>query len=144
MNYDLPNGSDDFVHRIGRTGRAGATGVATTFVTPLEKGDARKLERELKIQFQWLESDKNLAKEERNKPVDLNQTKGSDLNSLLAMETRTWREDGDAKKPQAHQHGAHHPRGASDAGHGRSHAGGRSNGRPQSAGRSKRRRTRSS
>jgi len=144
VNYDLPNGSDDFVHRIGRTGRAGATGIATTFVTPLEKGDARKLERELKIQFQWLESDKNLAKEERNKPVDLNQTKGSDLNSLLAMETRTWREDGGEKKSTSHQHGAHHPRGASDAGHGRSHAGGRSNGRPQSAGRSKRRRTRSS
>ena len=36
VNYDLPNGSDDFVHRIGRTGRAGATGVATTFVMPQE------------------------------------------------------------------------------------------------------------
>ena len=56
VNYDLPNGSDDFVHRIGRTGRAGAKGVATTFVTPLEKGDARKLERELKIKFNWHES----------------------------------------------------------------------------------------
>src|SRR6202000_3209423 len=71
VNYDLPNGSDDFVHRIGRTGRAGAKGVGTTFVTPLEKGDAKKLERELKIQFQWFVADKNLAKEERNKPVGL-------------------------------------------------------------------------
>src|ERR1700761_2465540 len=35
VNFDLPNGSDDFVHRIGRTGRAGASGVATTFITPL-------------------------------------------------------------------------------------------------------------
>ena len=47
INYDLPNASDDFVHRIGRTGRAGAKGVATTFVTPLEKNDAKKLESSL-------------------------------------------------------------------------------------------------
>ncbi len=37
VNYDLPNASDDFVHRIGRTGRAGAKGVATTFVMPQER-----------------------------------------------------------------------------------------------------------
>ena len=60
VNYDLPNASDDFVHRIGRTGRAGAKGVATTFVMPQEKRDARKLERELKIKFEWREADKNL------------------------------------------------------------------------------------
>jgi ATP-dependent RNA helicase RhlE len=91
VNYDLPNGSDDFVHRIGRTGRAGATGVATTFVMPQEKSDARKMERELKIKFEWREADKNLEKEERNKPVDLT-TRGSDL---LALETRSWK-SGDA------------------------------------------------
>jgi ATP-dependent RNA helicase RhlE len=86
----LPNGSDDFVHRIGRTGRAGAKGVATTFVTPLEKGDARKLERELKIQFQWHEADKNLAKEERNKPIDFNNA-GGGIDGLMQMETRSWK-----------------------------------------------------
>jgi ATP-dependent RNA helicase RhlE len=91
VNYDLPNGSDDFVHRIGRTGRAGAKGVATTFVTPLEKGDARKLERELKIKFEWHESDKNLAKEERNKPVDFNGSTGGSIDGLLQMETRSWK-----------------------------------------------------
>ena len=90
VNYDLPNGSDDFVHRIGRTGRAGAKGVATTFVTPLEKGDARKLERELKIKFEWNEADKNLAKEERNKPIDLSKP-ASGINDLLQMETRSWK-----------------------------------------------------
>ena len=68
VNYDLPNASDDFVHRIGRTGRAGQKGVATTFVMPQERSDARKLERELKIKFEWREADKNLEKEERNRP----------------------------------------------------------------------------
>jgi ATP-dependent RNA helicase RhlE len=90
VNYDLPNGSDDFVHRIGRTGRAGAKGVATTFVTPLEKGDARKLERELKIKFEWHEADKDLAKEERNKPVDLSKP-GGGITDLFQMETRSWK-----------------------------------------------------
>jgi ATP-dependent RNA helicase RhlE len=100
VNYDLPNGSDDFVHRIGRTGRAGAKGVATTFVTPLEKGDARKLERELKIKFEWHESDKNLAKEERNKPIDFNPSNGAGLDSLLQMETRSWKNaDGSVNEP---------------------------------------------
>ena len=88
VNYDLPNASDDFVHRIGRTGRAGKKGVATTFVMPQERSDARKLERELKIKFDWREADKNLAKEERNKPLDM---ASAPMDSLLGMETRTWR-----------------------------------------------------
>ena len=86
VNYDLPNASDDFVHRIGRTGRAGKKGVATTFVMPQERSDARKLERELKIKFEWREADKNLQKEERNKPLD---TAGS--SDLMSLETRSWK-----------------------------------------------------
>lgn len=31
VNYDFPTGIEDYVHRIGRTGRAGATGLAFTF-----------------------------------------------------------------------------------------------------------------
>jgi ATP-dependent RNA helicase RhlE len=87
VNYDMPNASDDFVHRIGRTGRAGATGVATTFVMPQERSDARKLERDLKVKFEWREADKNLEKEERNKPLDLNKTSSD----LLSLETRSWK-----------------------------------------------------
>lgn len=33
LNYDYPNNSEDYVHRIGRTGRAGARGTAITFFT---------------------------------------------------------------------------------------------------------------
>jgi ATP-dependent RNA helicase RhlE len=87
VNYDLPNASDDFVHRIGRTGRAGAKGVATTFVMPQEKHDARKLERELKIKFEWREADKNLEKELRNQPLDTT-ARGQDL---MQLETRAWK-----------------------------------------------------
>ncbi len=87
VNYDLPNASDDFVHRIGRTGRAGAKGVATTFVMPQERHDARKLERDLKIKFEWREADKNLEKEVRNQPLDTT-AQGSDL---MQLETRSWK-----------------------------------------------------
>lgn len=34
INFDFPNGVEDYVHRIGRTGRAGATGESFTFFTP--------------------------------------------------------------------------------------------------------------
>jgi ATP-dependent RNA helicase RhlE len=45
VNYDLPMEPEDYVHRIGRTGRAGATGRATTFVTPRDRGLLREIEK---------------------------------------------------------------------------------------------------
>jgi ATP-dependent RNA helicase RhlE len=102
INYDLPNGSDDFVHRIGRTGRAGATGIATTFVMPQERSDARRMERELKVTFLWREADKGLEKEERNKPLDLSTSAGS----LLALETRAWKSGDASAQTQARNLGS--------------------------------------
>ena len=51
VNFDLPKMAEDFVHRVGRTGRASAKGVAYTFTAPAEKGDLRRIERTLKIQM---------------------------------------------------------------------------------------------
>lgn len=51
VNYDLPKEAEDFVHRVGRTGRASARGVASTFAGPAERGELRKLERSLSIQM---------------------------------------------------------------------------------------------
>jgi superfamily II DNA/RNA helicase len=47
-NYDLPQTADDYVHRIGRTARAGAKGNAVTFVTPQDNHDFQILLRGLK------------------------------------------------------------------------------------------------
>jgi ATP-dependent RNA helicase RhlE len=47
INFDLPRCSDDYVHRVGRTARAQATGDAFTFVAPEEEGDLRAIERAL-------------------------------------------------------------------------------------------------
>jgi len=51
INFDMPKVAEDFVHRVGRTGRASARGVASTFVGPAERGEIRKLERTLSIQM---------------------------------------------------------------------------------------------
>jgi ATP-dependent RNA helicase RhlE len=51
VNYDLPKVAEDFVHRVGRTGRASARGIASTFAGPAERGDLRKIERALSIRM---------------------------------------------------------------------------------------------
>jgi len=51
VNYDMPKIAEDFVHRVGRTGRASAHGVASTFAAPAERGDLRKIERTLSLQM---------------------------------------------------------------------------------------------
>jgi superfamily II DNA/RNA helicase len=45
INYDLPKQPEDYVHRIGRTGRAGAKGLAISFVTSEERRQLRDIER---------------------------------------------------------------------------------------------------
>ncbi|HYN21297.1 MAG TPA: DEAD/DEAH box helicase [Thermoanaerobaculia bacterium] len=45
VNFDVPNVPDDYIHRVGRTARAGATGEALTFVSQEELGDLRAIER---------------------------------------------------------------------------------------------------
>jgi ATP-dependent RNA helicase RhlE len=49
INFDMPKMAEDFVHRVGRTGRASAHGVASTFAGPAERNDLRKIERTLSI-----------------------------------------------------------------------------------------------
>jgi ATP-dependent RNA helicase RhlE len=46
-NYDLPNVPDQYVHRIGRTARAGAAGRAVAFCAPAEMADLRAIETHL-------------------------------------------------------------------------------------------------
>jgi len=45
INYDLPDNTEDYVHRIGRTGRAGKKGKAISFAAPEQKRDIFAIER---------------------------------------------------------------------------------------------------
>ena len=47
VNFDVPPMAEDYIHRVGRTARAEATGDAVTFVSPEEEGDLRDIEKAL-------------------------------------------------------------------------------------------------
>jgi len=52
INYDLPKMAEDFIHRVGRTGRAGSQGRASTLVTGVEVLELRNIERTLKLRIE--------------------------------------------------------------------------------------------
>ena len=49
FNYDIPLDTESYIHRIGRTGRAGHTGKAITFVTPKDFQEMRLIEKEIGV-----------------------------------------------------------------------------------------------
>ncbi len=55
INYDVPHDPEDYIHRIGRTGRANATGRAMTFVSEKEQGKFRRIEEFLERDIKQLE-----------------------------------------------------------------------------------------
>jgi len=55
VNYDLPQEPEGFIHRVGRTGRAGAKGASWTFAVPMERSEVRNIERVLGVQVQYRE-----------------------------------------------------------------------------------------
>lgn len=57
INYELPNISEDYVHRIGRTGRAGADGVAISLVTVDEAGFMQQIEELIQRPVEVIEID---------------------------------------------------------------------------------------
>jgi ATP-dependent RNA helicase RhlE len=59
VNYDLPQVPEDFIHRVGRTARAGARGTASTFATRAERSDIAHIERTLttKLVRQFVSAD---------------------------------------------------------------------------------------
>lgn len=68
INFDFPGDPESYVHRIGRTGRAGAEGKAITFVTPAEQGKLRFLTKKAKADIQQMDvpSDTEVALAERS------------------------------------------------------------------------------
>jgi ATP-dependent RNA helicase RhlE len=52
INYDLPKMAEDFIHRVGRTGRAGSQGRASTLFTAAENLALRDIERTLKLRIE--------------------------------------------------------------------------------------------
>ena len=57
INYDVPKMAEDFIHRVGRTGRAGLQGRASTLAAGAEVLELRQIERTLKLKIERLQSD---------------------------------------------------------------------------------------
>src|SRR3546814_79978 len=55
LNYDIPYDTESYVHRIGRTGRAGRKGEAILFVAPRERGMLRAIERATRQPIEQME-----------------------------------------------------------------------------------------
>ena len=65
INYDLPKMAEDFIHRVGRTGRAGLQGRASSLVTGVEVLELRNIERTLKLRIARKQVDGSAATQPR-------------------------------------------------------------------------------
>jgi ATP-dependent RNA helicase RhlE len=68
INYDLPTLPEDFIHRVGRTGRAGALGRASTLVCPAETLGLRNIERVLKLRIERRDINADISAERSSRP----------------------------------------------------------------------------
>ena len=79
VNYDLPNESENYVHRIGRTARAGKTGKAYTFCSEQDVYNLPAIERYIEMQIPSRVADASML--------------GNDASEGVYIRTENWRED---------------------------------------------------
>ncbi len=86
FNYDIPEDEESYIHRIGRTGRAGETGKAFTFVTPKDQQELIAIEKKIRMNLKTRKivkdnvkdkTDKNNSSDQRNKKQDFKRNKNS-------------------------------------------------------------------
>jgi ATP-dependent RNA helicase DeaD len=76
INYDVPGSSEVYVHRIGRTGRVGRTGRAITLVTPAERDEISRIERDVKTTIgEWETPEERLEHAPRPRRRDRDERK---------------------------------------------------------------------
>lgn len=63
INYDLPDVAENFIHRVGRTGRAGATGVASSLFLREQRAELLQLERTLGVRMERVAADLSSVEE---------------------------------------------------------------------------------
>lgn len=159
VNFDVPMAPEDYIHRVGRTGRAQATGDAFTFVSPEESQDladiekklARKLQRVVLPDFdytarvaeklevsqaeraaKWREQK---AKERANAKAKLERKSRAEVEEQARRESRSQRDSGqrrrqDERSAPSRERGGQGGQGGGGSSQGRSSQGARPAGRP--------------
>lgn len=92
VNFELPNVEEDYVHRIGRTGRAGRNGAAVSLVAPEEEKLLRSIERLIQRQLpegDWMGFDSTALNTEKREPPQPNteSTASADSSSTEYVES---------------------------------------------------------
>ena len=78
INYDLPEIAENFIHRVGRTGRAGGRGIASTLFGRDQRSDLLQLERTLGIQMERMQAEiAPVEKREMRPAVSPNRSSGA-------------------------------------------------------------------
>lgn len=92
FNFDIPTHAEDYVHRIGRTGRAGREGVAITLVAPADMKYLDQIEKLIEKKPEWIEK----AKEE--KPAKPERTQRTKSNKVPKSEQTAPKENSNVEK----------------------------------------------
>ena len=93
INYDVPDQPEDYIHRIGRTGRAGAKGLAITFVTPESEAALRDIEKLIKMTIPEMQLES----------FDLSQAEAESASKAINAQARRDPEVNRAKRELANQ-----------------------------------------
>jgi len=107
VNFEMPNEPESYVHRIGRTARAGGEGIAISFCDASEKGYLRDIERLIRTKIEVVPHELPDLTEEQRRQME------------------------EPRRPHGHRHGGHEPHGHSK--HGSGPSGHRGGGHPAEA-----------
>ncbi len=109
FNFDIPDVPEQYVHRIGRTARAGASGMAMAFVSPDERANMRDVTKLTKVHPTELPLPENFVVELKRMPLPKMGTNDDRERDALGNRGRNDGRGGGRGRPQqGPQHGQHH------------------------------------
>ena len=85
INYDLPDVAESFIHRVGRTGRAGEQGLASTFFVREQRTELFQLERVLGIRIERVSANGQMSEKKAHDPVKSERVRQTSTPTLVRL-----------------------------------------------------------
>ena len=85
INYDLPDVAENFIHRVGRTGRAGEQGLASTFFVREQRTELFQLERVLGIRIERVSANGQMSEKKAHDPVKSERVRQTSTPTLVRL-----------------------------------------------------------